>query len=131
METTLTCYDELLGGTRSPAVTVSFPSSRTTVREIIRARIYQEVQDYNQRLGEVFAGLVKPSEAEQALNGYTMKQRKPIDWQQQSEKALAAFQGNGFFVLIDEIQAEELDQEVVIAATTTVAFIKLVPLVGG
>jgi hypothetical protein len=61
METTLTCYDELLGGTRSPAVTVSFPSSRTTVREIIRARIYQEVQDYNQRLGEVFAGLVKPS----------------------------------------------------------------------
>jgi hypothetical protein len=60
-----------------------------------------------------------------------MKQRKPIDWQQQSEMALAAFQGNGFFVLIDEIQAEELDQEVVIAATTTVAFIKLVPLVGG
>jgi hypothetical protein len=106
-------------------------SAKTTIGEIIKARIYQEVQDYNQKLGELFMGLVKPSAAEQAINGYKMKEKKPIDWQRQSDLALSAFMSNGFFVMINDQQAEALDQEVEIGPSTTVSFIKLVPLVGG
>jgi hypothetical protein len=33
-----------------------------TVREVIRARIYQEVQDYNQKTPEYFRGLVEQND---------------------------------------------------------------------
>jgi hypothetical protein len=131
MKAKLTCYDEQLDGEKTPAVDIYLESAKTTIRDIIKARIYQEVQDYNQQLGEVFMGLVKPSAAEQAINGYKMKEKKPIDWQRQSDLALSAFMSNGFFVMINDQQAEALDEEVEIGPSTTVSFIKLVPLVGG
>jgi hypothetical protein len=131
MPTTVTCYDETTGGERTPAVKIDLPSSKTTVREIITARVYQEVQDYNLRQGEVFQGLVMPSDAEQALNGYKMKKPKFIKWETQVKKAIEAFQSNGFFVMIDDNQHNQLDAEVMVGPETGVSFIKLVLLVGG
>jgi hypothetical protein len=131
MSTKLTCHDEKLGGERTSSVDIYLESAKTTIREIIKARIYQEVQDYNQKLGEVFMGLVKPSEAEQMINGYKMKRKQPIDWLKQSDLAQAAFLSNGFFILVDDKQAEEIDQVVEVGPNTTVSFVKLVQLVGG
>ena len=131
MPTTVVCYDETTDGGRIPALKIDFPSSKTTVREIITARVYQEVQDYNLRQDEVFHGLVMPSDAEQSLNGYKMKKTKFIKWETQVKKAVEAFQSNGFFVMIDDNQHDQLDAEVMIGPGTTVSFIKLVLLVGG
>jgi hypothetical protein len=102
-----------------------------TVRELIRARIYQEVRDYNQAQPEYFRGLVQPTEAEQVLNGYKLGPRREIDWEQQFQRALEAFGRNGFFVLVGDKQAESLDQEFEVKVDTEVSFVKLVPLVGG
>jgi hypothetical protein len=136
MSVTLTIRDETAAGNVYSELPLEFPSERITVRELIRERVYQEVQDFNRREGErVFRGLVQPTDAERVLNGdrpeYRLKQRRQIDWKEQFEKALAAFGGNGFFILIDDRQAESLDQEFTVRPSSEVSFVKLTPLVGG
>lgn len=131
MSSTLTVYDETLSGDRTPACTLDFLSERVTVRELIRKRVYQEVQDYNLRLPEIFHGLVQPTDTERALNGFRLRTPRRIDWEEQAERALEAFGRNGFMVLVDDRQAESLDEEIVIGLDTAVSFLKLVPLVGG
>lgn len=39
------------------------------------------------------------------LNGYKLKARRKIDWEEQSKRALEAFEHNGFFVLVGNRQA--------------------------
>jgi hypothetical protein len=115
---------------------LEFPSERTTVRELIRERVYQEVQDFNQKQKEqVFRGLVQPTDAERVLNGtrpeYRLTQHRELDWKAQFEKALDAFARNGYFILVNEQQVESLDQEFEIGHGTQISFVKLTPLVGG
>ena len=47
------------------------------------------------------------------------------------ERGLAAFQANAFVLLVDDQQVIGLDAPIVIRPTTTVIFLRLVPLVGG
>jgi hypothetical protein len=136
MSVTLTIRDETAAGNVYSEMPLEFPSERITIRELIRERVYQEVQDFNRLQGErVFRGLVQPTDAERIVNGnrhaYRLKQHRPIDWKQQFEKAIEAFDQNGFFILIDDAQAASLDQEFVIGPHTEVSFVKLTMLVGG
>jgi hypothetical protein len=131
MPATLTIHDESTSGHKTNTFTLDCLTERMTVRELIRARIYQEVQDYNQNQPEYFRGLVEPTEAERTLNGYKLRKRRNIDWQEQYDRALEAFDRNGFFVLVGDKQADRLDDEFEVKADTEVSFVKLVPLVGG
>jgi hypothetical protein len=128
---TVTIVDEVLPGDKSEALTLEFLDERVTVREVIRSRVYQEVTEYNARLPEHFRGLVQPTDAERVLNGYRLRQRRKIDWQEQYRRAVEAFQRNGFLVLVDDMQVNDLDQGVDLRHDSTVTFLKLVPLVGG
>ncbi len=128
---TLKIIDETAGGKVLNEVEVSFQNELTTVQDIINTRVYAEVAAYNNKMPEYYRGLIQPGEAETTLNGFKLKQRKKIDAEQQLFTALDAFNRNGFFVLIDNIQAESLEQMVVINPNTTISFIKLTPLVGG
>ncbi len=109
---------------------LSFDRIEVSVRDIITERVIQEVALYNQKSADYQYALVKPTEQEKVLNGPRSK-RKPVDVEKQIEVALQAFEGNGFFILIDDNQAESLDEVVVIRPDTVVSFIKLTPLVGG
>lgn len=131
MATTLTIHDETASGQKTNSFTIDCLTERLTVCELIRARIYQEVQDYNLKQPEYFRGLVEPTNAERVLNGYKLKARRKIDWEEQFKRALEAFERNGFFVLVGDRQAETLDQEFEVKVDTEVSFVKLVPLVGG
>lgn len=131
MPATLTIHDETASGQKTNTFTLACLTERMSVRELIRARIYQEVQDYNQREPEYFRGLVEPTAAERVLNGYKLKAKRKIDWQEQFQRALEAFHRNGFFVLVGDRQAESLDEEFEVKVETEVSFVKLVPLVGG
>lgn len=128
---TLKIIDETAGGKVLNEVEVSFQNELTTVQDIINTRVYSEVKAYNNKMPEYYRGLIQPGEAETTLNGFKLKQRKKIDAEQQIFTALDAFKRNGFFVLIDNIQAESLEQMVVINPNTTISFLKLTPLVGG
>lgn len=128
---TLQDRDGLAPESRSEIQVLEFLTERITVRELIRSRVYQEVKDYNARQPEYFRGLVRPAEAERTLNGYRLRQRRLLDWQEQFEAALKAFASNGFLILVDEEQATDLEEEIVITPGAAVTFIKLTPLVGG
>lgn len=129
---TLLIKDETLGGgVAKPARTLVFEKLRVSVRDIIVERVRGEVDAYNEKAHDTFFGLVQPTGAEVALNGYHMRSRRLIDAEEQIKAALAAFAKNAFFVLVDDMQALSLDQVVVLDRTSEVSFVKLTPLVGG
>ena len=131
MPAIITIHDETSSGEKTHSFTLECLTERMTVRELIRARIYQEVQDYNTREPEYFRGLVEPTQAERTLNGYRLRERRKLDWQEQFQRATEAFERNGFFVLVGDKQAERLDDDFEVKVDTEVSFVKLVPLVGG
>ena len=131
MGTALTIHDETTSGQKTNTFTIDCLTERLTVRDLIKARIYQEVQDYNLKEPEYFRGLVEPTNAERVLNGFKLKARRKLDWKEQYQRALEAFERNGFFVLVGDRQAESLDQDFLVKVDTEVSFVKLVPLVGG
>ena len=128
---TITIKDETAGGKILNEIRIAFENEHTTVKDIIEARVFAEVEDYNKRLPEYFNGLIQPNDAEQTLNGFKLKTKRTIDPEKQVYIALDAFQHNGYFVLIDDVQAESLEQEVLVSETTQIGFLKLTPLVGG
>jgi len=123
--------DESATGKILNEVMIAVENELTTVKEIIEARVYAEVEAYNQKLPEYFKGLVQPSDAERTLNGYKLNAPRKIDPEKQVYVALDAFQKNGYFILIDDQQAETLEQEILVGADTSVSFVQLTPLVGG
>jgi hypothetical protein len=134
MSTTLTIRDETTSsfGGDNEEFTLDVPTERITVRELIRARVYGEVRDYNLRQPEYFRGLVQPTDAERTLNGFKVRRGRRIDPEKQFKRAVESFYRNGFLVLVDDRQVDELQEEIEIRPdTTTVTFLKLVPLVGG
>uniref|UniRef100_UPI0040498D68 hypothetical protein n=1 Tax=Flavobacterium sp. TaxID=239 RepID=UPI0040498D68 len=123
--------DELLNGTITNQFEISLESDNFTVRDLITKRVSLEIENYNKRLPEYFNGLVEPKDAERTLNGYKLKTKQLIDVEKQVYVALDAFQKNGFFILIDNEQLEELDQMVILKSTSRISFVKLTPLIGG
>jgi hypothetical protein len=128
---TLTINDESALGTILNQFSMNIEFDTIRVKDLIEARVYHEVQEYNDRLPEVFNGLVQPSYAEKVLNGFKLKEKRKIDPEKQLYIALDAFQKNGYFILIDNRQAEDLEEEVLVSTSTTVSFVKLMALVGG
>lgn len=127
--------DETASGSITNELTLDLLDETITVRELIRSRVYQEVQDHNLKSGQAhgtFKGLVQPSELESQLNGPrkspTLRQ---IDWKKQFAKACEAFERNGFFILVNDRQAEELDESIPLHHDSRISFVKLTPLVGG
>lgn len=127
----ITIKDETFSGKILQEISLEFATDIVTVQDIITNRVLNEVESYNNKLPEYFNGLIEPSDAEKTLNGYKLKPKKVIDAEKQVYVALDAFQRNVFFVLVDNLQSESLEQQVELRKNTTVSFIKLTPLVGG
>jgi hypothetical protein len=136
----LTIRDETASGSVTNELTLDLLDETITVRELIRSRVYQEVDEHNRRVrqakaeGTPFNGLVTPTAVEKQLNagrGTGRPVAREIDWKKQFEAACEAFGRNGFFILVDDKQAEDLDEKITLRATSTVSFVKLTPLVGG
>lgn len=124
--------DETAIGKTLNEMELSLPSSTITVKELIYQRVLAEVKAFNKKTGDYFYGLVRPKEAEVALNGYRMKDSSLfVDPEKQYYVALDAFQKNGFFILINDRQVEDLDEALQLSETTQVSFVKLTQLVGG
>jgi hypothetical protein len=127
----LTLKDETFAGKILNEIQIEFLEETVTIAEIITCRVQQEVNNYTNKAMEYFNGLVEPSDAEKTINGYKLKAKKLIDAEKQVYIALNAFKNNVYFLLIDNIQSESLDQMVLLKPDTKISFIKLTPLVGG
>jgi len=99
---TLTVRDETTAGEQLATLELQLAAEVTTVREVIRARVHQEVRD-----------------------------RARADAGKQTDVALAAFERGHVLVVVDDRQVETLDEQVTLRPGSVVTFLKLVPLVGG
>ena len=102
-----------------------------TARELIRKRVFEEVTMFNLSGAERYNGLVQPADTEVALNNKRAHRRREINWEEQADAAVDAFEQNGFFILVDEVQIKNLDDVIQIREDTRVEFVRLVQLVGG
>lgn len=127
--------DETATGKSLHEVAIEFLTERITVNDLVRERVRQEVQHFNRKRAQEFQGLVQPAGAEAVLNGQTnsfrMQSHRPLDVGEQVLHAVEGFTNNSYFVLIDDKQAESLDEEFSISPATRISFVKLTPLVGG
>jgi len=129
MPLTLSVQDETSAGQRRDAGEFEFDSATLALRDLIRLRIEQEVARFNKSDVEVFRGLVQPEESERILNGVRI--RPALDAEQQFAKALTAFRGNGFLILLDDRQITDLDETLHLTPQSKITFLRLIPLIGG
>ncbi len=130
---TVTIYDETLPGERTASLRLDLLCSTITLRELIRRRVYEEVREHHAAPpAAALRGPVLPTALEAELNCTAEKAAQPrVSWEAQYEKAVAAFERGGFFVLAGDRQVEHLDDEITLSVSTEVSFIKLVALAGG
>ena len=131
MATTVTVRDESTSGKMLNEFVLDLLTEHITVRELIRSRVYQEVQDYNRRLPESFRGLVQPNDTKETVDGFKLKKPRQIEWKAQFDRALEAFESNRVLILVNDRQVESLDEKIVVGPNTSISFLKLTMLVGG
>ncbi|PID63355.1 MAG: hypothetical protein CR974_02085 [Gammaproteobacteria bacterium] len=132
---TLLIKDETVMGDIVHEFQLDFNTQHITVADLIKERIISEVAKYQQTIAERFTphALVTPTETEARLNEYKNKQAKRarVDVDKQVKLAWNAFENNGFFILFDDEQVEDLQQQLLVTKQSKVTFVKLTPLVGG
>jgi len=127
------------------AVRLELATERLTVREIIERAVAEQVRrmsiDRRHTAEEVLRALDRQylTEAEVSAQAKTGRVRfpsrpidqTPIDVAAQTAKALRAFKDRHFFVVVDEEPLNDLNAEVVLTRTSSVTFLRLMPLAGG
>jgi len=131
MPNTLTIRDTTMSGETLQELSLDVLSEQISVRELIRSRVYQEVQDHNRRQPARFAGLIEPEGDELTLNGEKPTRPRQIDWNRQLERVLQAFRNNQILILLGDRQLTDLDEEIVIGPKTEISFLRLTLLTGG
>jgi len=125
--------DETLFGEVLQEHRLEIPQTTITLRDIISARVGEEVRRRNARTNEHFRFLIDVSQEESRLNKAlkSVVGTKPIAPAKPIAKALEAFEANAFFVLVGDRQVESLDEVIVAERELDVSFVKLTPLIGG
>ena len=108
-----------------------------TLRELIASVVQAEVDSYNQKYHQNrLSPVLTFDDIEQGKVdgkiGFSDKSSYPIvDSQKEVEKAEKAFQRDHYYVFVDDVQVNDLDDEIVLKSNTKVSFLRLTPLVGG
>ncbi|HEU0097433.1 MAG TPA: hypothetical protein VFQ67_01535 [Allosphingosinicella sp.] len=127
-------FDEHLGQVH-PAGEIRFPRTRASVRELIRARVELEVERQAGRI-------VAPGPAESALNGdrgaygfgsvfLRAAGRDGSDIEALVDEAERGFAAGRYFILLDDRQADSLEDEIDLDRTGEATFLLITPLQGG
>lgn len=126
--------DETLFGLVTQEQRIIIPKETLTLRDIITARVEEEVRKHNDKVTDRYQFLIDLAPAEMRLNkglGRKLKGRKLIDAAEPVSKAIHAFRSNAFFVLVGDRQLETLDEEIPGGQDLEISFIKLTQLIGG
>lgn len=121
---TLTVTEQIPGSDSIDYRDVIIPE-RLTVRQLICHYVQQQVERQQQVKSEPSNSFFIPKTVKQATPG-----SKPTIEQLQ-ERALTAFTDNQIVVLLNDRQAEELDENIEITGKSNVTFLRLTPLIGG
>lgn len=133
--------DEVFGKTKLSIFELNYPSEMVTIREVITRRVEEEVARVNHRKKDpvrikaehrmFLAGLTKTS-PEILLNPKPKDRRgKPIHAPTAIRTALEAFRLGRYFILYNDKQYENLDDQITLTPDSEVVFLQLTPLIGG
>lgn len=125
--------DETLFGEVLQEHPLEIPLTTITLRDIIAARVGEEVRRRSSSTAEKFRYLIDIAPEESRLNGAIRKLVKPqpIDPEKPIRVAMEAFRANAFFVLVGDRQVESLDEVIPVDRKLEVSFVKLTQLIGG
>jgi hypothetical protein len=132
MTVTLRTADQIPGQGTHAGPQLRFEVGQVTAREIVRARVIEEVRRYNSddqvpdRIG-----LIVPDPREQVLNGPRRVSRKPLDPQRQVDAALAAVKAGRVVIMFNGQQVRDIDAPLLVTPVSEARFLRLVPLAGG
>lgn len=128
---TVQVKDQTIGGDDINTINLEFKENVITVKDMIMSRVKKEVEIYNSKVTTRYTGLVIPDKVVKLLNKRTNLEQNKVDFEKQSYIALDGFINNQFFVIVNDKQAESLDEEINLSKVREIEFIKLTPLVGG
>jgi hypothetical protein len=128
-------------GNVAPWGRLNFTLPRISVRELIHERVRLEVERLGE-LGSADPATVDLTAIEKRLNdaartpitSFILDDESTLDRssaRKQTSIAEKAFREGRYFVLLDDSQAESLDEMIDLARTTEVTFLLLTPLKGG
>lgn len=130
--TILRVRDETMMGKLIYEFDLPLPKKQLSVRDIISERVKQEIEQYQHQRKNNGYSLVEVSSVEKILNKYGIKETVKTDIEKQLDIAFRAFDNNGYFIIINDVQVETLEQIINLDdENLSVSFIKLVALVGG
>jgi len=130
---------KVAGGRRSlfEPTELDWPDSRTlTLRELLAAVVTEEVADFRERqaANRLLQVLTEEQLAEGVLRGKIASGGSDLDQEVDEaaavETALEAFSDGFYFVFVDDEQVIDLEAEVTINPSSTLLFVRLVPLAG-
>jgi hypothetical protein len=141
----LKIVDEHFGSNASERVSgveLRLVSERISAREILRQRVEAEVEEVNRRKQAHVDGHAKTrsflididaESAEAKLNMPILGKRKPklFDVEEETKRAVAAFEKRQFIMLFDDRQVDDIDAWVSVTPESEVVFLYLTPLKGG
>lgn len=129
MSVALKIIDQVPGARPRVMRELRLASERTTLRQLLKQRIDEEVAEIN--AGKAAArSLVTPEERLAAAGGKKPPPR-PVDADRQLAAAVEAFERRRIVVIVGRQQILDLDESFGIEPGAEVTFLKLVPLVGG
>ncbi len=121
--------DETMTGVVQNQFKLTVSSNKVKIKDLIKSRVFQEVEIYNQNKSVFFQGLTKSRKTSFGAN--TLKEPESVDAEEQYYFTLESFQKNRFFLLVDNQQYSDLEEEITIYQNISVSFIRLIALVGG
>ena len=135
MSVTVKGSEQSLAGDFVEDFLVELSSERTTVKELIRSRVFQKVKDYNvnerQRAGDKSEQLVPRDESELILNGRSHVADRTADWHTEFDRAVEAFQKHQILIFVNQKQLTDLEEVVQVDSTSDICFLRFTLLAGG
>jgi len=128
--TSVLVEDKVAGKPPSQKYQLQLPDDRIKVRELIRLYVSDQVERFNQT--PIDRSSRHQSDEERILNpSRPTRNTERRNCDAECERAVSAFSSNGFFLLVDGNQVDDLDEEITIKSHTEVQFLRLTPLIGG
>lgn len=129
MQRAITIADETAAGAPLKRILLELQSWEISLRGPIRSRVRFEVSSFNRNRNVEYEGLV-PQKPGKSFS-LSVPAKDDIDEEEECQRAEEAFLRNGFMVIIEGRQIEELDEIVQLDPESDVRFIRLIQLKGG
>jgi hypothetical protein len=113
---------------RSPSVYIALPERVLSVRALVEQHVRAEVQRaQEQRSNSLALHYILSNTPHTPPESYS----QPLDVDHEIERACTALHEGRYLLLVDGLSFRKLDEQVSLTERSVVAFVRLVPLVGG